>query len=131
MEVVGTLVDVELFKIVMLELGEGVEDISGLIEVVGANTVLVLVDSDIEIEFVGCGMTVGVTVEVVTDVVEGGTVVGEIIVVVNGITVDVGLEIKVVEGSGVSHKWYSQCIENGPASITNACSINSKHLMTK
>jgi len=87
-EVVGILV--------MLELGEGIKDISGLIEVVGANTILI--DSDIETELVDCR-----TVEVVIDVVEGGTVVGKI--VVNAIIV--GSEIEVVEGSGISHNWYS------------------------
>lgn len=122
---VGTPVDVKLVKIVMLELGEGS---CGLIEVVGANTILV--DFDIEVELIDCGMTVVGTVEVVIGVVEGGIVVGKI--VVNGIIVDVGLEIKVVEGSEVSHNWYSQYIENGPASITNTCNnINSKYLMIK
>ena len=107
--------------LVMLELGEGVKDISELIEVVGANTILI--DSDIETELVDCG-TLLERVEVVINVVEGGTVVGKI--VVNAIIVDVGSKIEVVEGSGISHNWYSQEIENELVpSISGFCTCSN------
>ena len=66
----------------------------------------------------------GVMVELVTDVVEaGGTVLERI--VVNVITVDVGLEIEVVDGDGVSQIVYSQCIVYESGVMRNACnSIN-------
>ena len=105
----------------MLVLGEGVEANSWLLDIEGTSTV----DSVIDVELVDCGMVVvetGVMVELVTDVVEtgvmvelvtgvvetGGTVLERIVVDVV-ITVDVGSEIEVIDGDGVSQIVYSQC----------------------
>ena len=116
----GVPVDTELVKIVVLELEEGVEVNSWLVDVEGTNTVDV--DSVIDVKLVDCKMTVeetGVMVELVTNVVEaGGTVLERI--VINVITVDVGLEIEVVDGDGVSQIVYSQCIVYKSGVMRNA-----------